>query len=117
MSFALRLMLFVGSLFFTYYILLRIRKSRMQIEDSIFWILFSAVLIIVSVFPKLPQMAAQILGIQSPVNFVYLFIMFILLINQFAMTIKISHLETRQKQLIQQMALDNNKHRSNSGRK
>ena len=48
-----RIVLIVVSLLSTYYILKKIRQSKLQIEYAIFWIVFAGVLVIISVFPRL----------------------------------------------------------------
>ena len=86
------------------FILRGIRKSQVQINDSLFWIFFSLVLLVFSVFPKLAEIIARALGIVSAVNFIFLFI-FLLLINQYQLTVRLSKLDTKFKNLVQTIAL------------
>ena len=81
------------------FILRGIRKSQVQINDSLFWIFFSLVLLVFSVFPKLAEIIARALGIVSAVNFIFLFIIFLLLINQYQLTVRLSKLDTKFKNL------------------
>ena len=76
------------------FILRVIRKSQVQINDSLFWIFFSLVLLVFSVFPKLAEIIARALGIVSAVNFIFLFIIFLLLINLYQLTVRLSKLDT-----------------------
>ena len=87
------------------FILRGIRKSQVQINDSLFWIFFSLVLLVFSVFPKLAEIIARALGIVSAVNFIFLFIIFLLLINQYQLTVRLSKLDTKFKNLVQTTAL------------
>ena len=87
------------------FILRGIRKSQVQINDSLFWIFFSLVLLVFSVFPKLAEIIAKALGIVSAVNFIFLFIIFLLLINQYQLTVRLSKLDTKFKKLVQTIAL------------
>ena len=89
------------------FILRSIRKSQVQINDALFWIFFSIVLLVFSIFPKLAEQIANALGIVSAVNFIFLFIIFLLLINQFQLTLKLSKLDTKFKNLVQIIALRN----------
>lgn len=107
MSWVLRIVLMVASLLTTAYILKKIRNSKAQIEDSIFWILLSAFLIVISVFPIIPTAVSRLLGITAPVNFLFLFMIFILLVKIFSMSLKISALETRLRNLTQEIAIRN----------
>ena len=109
MSIYLRIILVVISMLSMLNILKRVRKSKLQIEYSIFWIVFSILLILVAVFPQPMFVLAQILGIQSPANMVFPFVIFILLIKLFNMTIEVSQLQYKQQELVQKIALDENK--------
>lgn len=88
------------------FILRGIRKSQVQINDSLFWIFFSLVLLVFSVFPKLAEIIARALGIVSAVNFIFLFIIFLLLINQYQLTVRLSKLDTKFKNLVQNNCLE-----------
>ena len=48
---------------------------------------------------------AYLLGIQSPVNLILAFIIFVLLIKQFLMTIEVSQLEIKIRELVEEIAL------------
>ena len=82
------------------FILRSIRKSQVQINDAIFWVFFSLILLVFSIFPSLAETIASALGIVSAVNFIFL-----LLINQFQLTLKLSKLDTKFKNLVQTIAL------------
>lgn len=88
------------------YVLRKIRKSQMKIEDAIFWILVSIAILIMSIFPKLIFEIAYRLNIESPSNFVYLLFIFILLIKVFTQSIKISQLGYKINSLAQKMAIE-----------
>ena len=47
MSWGLRLVLIVGSIAAAVYVLRKIRRNKMSMESSVFWILFSGVLVAV----------------------------------------------------------------------
>lgn len=100
-----RIILIVVSILSTWYILKKIRQSKLQIEYAIFWIIFSGVLVIISLFPWLVSMFTRLLGMQLPVNFVFMVFIFILLVKLFMMTIELSTLENKVKDLTQELAL------------
>ena len=106
MTLVFRVILIVVSLFTTYYILKRIRQSKLQIEYAIFWILFSGVLIVFSLFPLLVSMFTRMIGMQLPVNFIFLLFIFVLMVKLFFMTIELSTLENKVKDLTQELALE-----------
>lgn len=110
MTVTLRIVLVLVS-FLTFYRMMRkIRQAKVQIESAIFWIVLALVLVMFSVFPRLADWAARLLGIYSTANFLFLFAIFLLIVKVFSMTIHISQLETKVKELVQQMALDKRRH-------
>ena len=100
-----RIILIVVSILSTWYILKKIRQSKLQIEYAIFWIIFSGVLVIISLFPWLVSLFTRLLGMQLPVNFVFMVFIFILLVKLFMMTIELSTLENKVNDLTQELAL------------
>lgn len=105
-----RIILIIASIGTTGYILKRIRQSKVQIEDAIFWILFAFAAIVISVFPQIPDYFAHLLGIYSTVNFIFLFFIFVLLIKNFYMTLRISQMDNKIQELTQAMAIKENLH-------
>ena len=106
MSPIFRVLLIVVSLLTTFYILKKIRQSKLQIEYAIFWILFAGVLIVFSLFPWLVSMFTRLIGMQLPVNFIFMFFIFVLLVKMFLMTIELSALDNKVKDLTQELALE-----------
>ncbi len=109
MTTTLRIVLIAASILTTILIMRRIRQSKLQIEDSIFWIGFSSILILFSLFPGIPDLLARMAGTYTTANFIYLAVIFLLIVKMFHMSIKMSQLETRVKELVQEMALEGNK--------
>lgn len=81
----------------------------MRIEDSIFWILLSGGLIIISIFPQIPAFFSRILGFISPSNFIFIAIIFLLILKVFMMSIHLSQLENKLHSLAQKYAVDHAK--------
>ena len=95
MSLALRILLMIFSVGVVYFVLKRIHKDQLRIQDSIFWILLSVLVLILAFFPQIAIGMAQQLGIISPVNFVFLVFIFCAFIKIFSMAAKISNLEDK----------------------
>ena len=108
MSIALRLLLLIASIFTFLYIVRKLRKSQLQVMDTVFWIVLATILIVLSIFPQIAYWIANILEIQSPVNFIFLFIIFMLMIRNFLLTIKVSQLEDKLKTLVEELAIREN---------
>lgn len=105
LSWSFRLLLFIVSVVVFCIISNCIRKKQIQMKDGIFWVVFSFILILVSVFPILAVWASRIIGVQSPSNCVFLIIIFVLACHQFYLTIKISQLSMKNSKLIQNIAI------------
>ena len=102
----LRIILISGSLITLLYMLIRIRISRLQIKDSIYWILFLLSLLIFSIFPSIAIWFSHILKIQSPINFMLLFVVFLLIIQLFLVSMRLGKLDSSLKALTQRIAID-----------
>ena len=108
MTTMLRIVLVIVSVLTAWMIMRKIRTSQMRIEDSIFWIGFLFMLILFSVCPQIVYWMSDLSGTQTPVNFIFTFIIFVLIVRMFRMTVKISQLETRLRDLVEKIAIDEN---------
>lgn len=106
MSNAFQGLLILGAILMTYYILRRIRQSKLQIEYSIFWIIFSGILLLFSLCPILVVMLTRMAGMELPVNFIFLFFICILILKAFFQTIETSVLENKIRNLTQRLAIE-----------
>ena len=106
MSAVFQVLLIFGAVLMTYYILKRIRQSKLQIEYAIFLIVFSGILLIFSIFPFLVAMLTRMIGIELPVNFIFLFFILILILKAFFQTIETSALENKVRNLTQRLAIE-----------
>lgn len=98
------LLLIVASVSFAY-MMHQIRKSRLLIRESLFWFFFSALLILMAVFPHLISSMSHFFGIDTPANFVFLFIIALLITRIFKMTIQVSVLNERIDELTRVIAI------------
>ncbi|MCL1864162.1 MAG: DUF2304 domain-containing protein [Defluviitaleaceae bacterium] len=105
-SIPIRVLLLLVSFFTLWYTMRKIRKSQMQIEDTVFWVCFFWFVLFLAIFPSVGVWFASMLGIYSPVNFVFLIFIFILLLKIFFQSIKISQLDKKIKSLTQRIAVD-----------
>ncbi|MDD4850580.1 MAG: DUF2304 domain-containing protein [Gemmiger sp.] len=105
----IRLCLIIGSLITAGFILRRVRLAKVQIEDTIFWLAFSLILLVLAIFPGIAYWASTLLGFISPINFVYILIIFLLLAKQFFMSIRISQMDSKLRILAERIALNEEK--------
>lgn len=118
MSIALRIVLIVVSLCTFVFIGKKVRNAKVKLEDSIFWFCFAGVIFIFSLFPQIFFWLSDMAGTMAPVNFVFLFFIFILLIQSFNLSMRISRSDTKIKEITQQLAIEKferyqNDHNSN----
>ena len=106
MSAVFQVLLIFGAVLMTYYILKRIRQSKLQIEYAIFWIVFSGILLVFSIFPFIVVIATKMIGMELPVNFIFLFFILILILKAFFQTIETSALENKVRNLTQRLAIE-----------
>lgn len=95
MSNILRIVLILGAVITALMITNKIRKSKVKMGDAIFWVIFTGILLILAVFPELSYYMANIFGIVSPANFIFLLIITLLCEKLLSLTIKISQLEEK----------------------
>ena len=105
MAIELRVTLIILSVLALIYIVRRIRHSKVNINDTIFWIVFAVLLILISIFPIIIFFFAGLLGIQSPQNFLFLLIIGILTLKIFTMSVKVSELQDKITALVQKTAI------------
>lgn len=105
MTMMLRVVLILVSAATMVMMIQKIRRAKLQIEDSIFWVLVSFMFVLFSLFPPVADFLAHMLGIYATVNFLFLLMIFLLLMRVFSMTIRMSQQETTLKELAQKLAL------------
>ena len=105
MTAILRIGLILISIMSFFVIIRKIRKSKIRIEDGLFWVTFSILLIIFAIFPGIIYLISDLVGAKSPANIVYLIIIGMLLVKLFFMSIQMSLLENKVVNLAQEMAL------------
>lgn len=106
MSLFLRVVLIIGSVGTCFFVLRRIQKNKFIIEDSLFWIAFSLMLVVMGFFPGIMTWLASVVGVESPANLVYLLIIFALLIKLFSVSLKVSQMGSKINRLTQEYAIE-----------
>lgn len=106
MTLALRITLIVVSLLTLIFIAKKIRNAKVKLEDSIFWICLAAIIFLLSLFPQVFYWISGVVGTYAPVNFVFLFFIFVLLMQSFNLSMRVSQADTKIKELTQQLAIE-----------
>lgn len=105
MAIQFRCLLVIVSILMFLFLMRKIKKSQMKIEDSIYWIFLSLIFLLLSIFPSIAIWVAKWLGIESPANLVFLIIIFLLLIKLFLQAVKISEMEYKLRSFVQEVAI------------
>lgn len=99
--------LLIGALLTFWFVLRKIRKAEVAIADSTFWFLFALSLVLMGVFREIPFFFANVLGIESPANFVFVYVIAVLVLREFYATVEVSQLRAKVRSLVQTEALSN----------
>lgn len=106
MSVSLRLVILAVSVITAIFVLRKIRKSQFFINDTLFWLFFCLLLLVMCIFPQLPSFVSELIGFESPSNFIFMCIIFLLLIKIFLMDVRLSKTEGKFENLVQKYAID-----------
>lgn len=106
MTVIFRVILVIVSILTMAFMMRKIRQAKVQIEAALFWVIMALILVVFSLFPAVAVACAHLLGIYSTPNFLFLFMIFLLIVKVFGMTLQMSQMESRQKELVQRIALD-----------
>ena len=105
MSDNLRYLLLAAALITAVWILRKIRKTKVKMEDAIFWIVVAVLLAMLGLFPGLTYWATNKLGMISPANLIFLIVIFLLLEKVFTLSILVSQLEDKVTTLSAELAI------------
>ena len=105
MTLLFQIILIAASIILATVILRRVARSKAKIEDSIFWLALCVFLVALSIFPEIANFLASLIGVYSPINFIFLFFIFIIIVKLFFSSIRISKLEMQSRELAQSIAI------------
>lgn len=101
----MRILLLAAALLTAGWILYKIRKLKVKMEDAIFWVIFAGILCVLGLAPELTYRLTETLGVLSPANLVFLVVIFLLLEKVFTLSIIVSQLEEKVTVLSAEVAL------------
>lgn len=105
MNIVLRTFLVIVALAALVLVLRKLRKSEMQVIDSIFWFLFAGSLVVLALIPQIAYFFSGLFGFDAPSNFVFFYVIGVLVLREFSLTVKVAHLRMKLNTLIQEIAL------------
>lgn len=101
----LRALLIIFAVLVFTYVIRKLKKSQIQVLDSLFWLLFSLSFVLLGVFPEIALFISSELGFMSASNFVFLYVIAVLVVRDFSNSLRISKQEERVNGLAQSIAL------------
>ena len=105
MTLVLRILLLIGALFAMGIVINSVRKSKIRISDSVYWVVSAGILILFALIPQLAYFFSGLFGFMSPANFVLLLVIVMILIKLFHQSCAISKLTYKVEQLSSELAL------------
>ena len=106
MSMLLRIVLLISAIIVFLFMLRNVKRSKMRIEDTLFWVFLSVFVLLLAIFPQIITALAAALGIASEQNFLFLLFIFLALASGYFTARSNSDQETKLRELTQQIALD-----------
>lgn len=106
MNLTLRIFLLFVAVCMLAFVIHKLRKSALEIIDSIFWVFLSTLLILVAIFPELVFWATSLFGFDSSSNFVFFCGILVLLARTFTQNLKIAELKKKLTKMAQTVALN-----------
>ncbi|MCA1825549.1 MAG: DUF2304 domain-containing protein [Myxococcales bacterium] len=82
-----------------------VRRERLSLRDSLLWILSTAAVFAMTLFPRLLQAMARALAVEVPSNALFALAILYLTLNVLSLTIALSNGATRARRLTQECAL------------
>lgn len=105
MSVELRILLIVGVFVYMTGIIFLLSRKRLNLKYSLLWMFSALVLLLLAIFPQIATTVAHLIGIQAPVNAVFLFFLFCILLLLISLSSIVSKQSNEIKRLIQHLAI------------
>lgn len=105
MSGVLRIVLILGAFAILFVIVGKLRRAQIRVLDSVFWLFFALSFVVFASFPRFAFWLSSSFGFESPSNFVFLYVIGLLLYREFSNTVKIAELRRRINSLVEELAL------------
>lgn len=101
------IILIAASLITAVFVIRKIRKSQFKIGDTLYWLFFCLLLLLMSIFPNAVSWVSDLIGFEASSNFIFVAIIFLLLVKIFLLDARVSKNEDKLTKLTQKYAIDN----------
>ncbi|WZL73648.1 DUF2304 domain-containing protein [Clostridiaceae bacterium 35-E11] len=101
----LQIFLIIITVLFIVFMISMLKKEKIGTKYSLVWLFTGIGMLIIAIFPNIAGNVSFLLGIVDPVNTVFYFGIFFVLVILFSLTIAISRQSSKLKELTQTVAL------------
>lgn len=105
MQISLNLVLIVITLIYIFLILKSIKKKKLQMSFSVFWLITGILLIIALLIPNLVENISKALGFEVPANMVFCLTIFVSFYLIFNLTVALSKENKKNTLLVQEISM------------
>ena len=106
MPLLLRIEMIAVAIVFMIIVVKAVNRKKLWLQYSILWIIIAVGMMFLAFFPGVVEWAANLVGIVTPSNFIYLLALIALLILTFSLTVIISKQSQRIKTIIQIVSIE-----------
>ena len=108
-TYKLQILLIIAILLYFFAIYQLLRKNQLILKYALTWLLTGMILIMMALFPGIIRWGAEVLGVYSDVNFLFLSIVASMLMIVMSLTVIISKISLKNRRLTQKQALLENR--------
>jgi len=101
----LQLLLIAFSLIVFFVFINRTRRYKLEIKYALIWIFFSAAGVIIAIFPQIFFWIAYVMGIELPVNAVFLLAVSAIFLTLYSLTVSLSNHSRKLRTLTQEIGI------------
>lgn len=105
MSLKLRIAFILIVLVFIFIILREIKKKKINITFSLFWLIIGGMLILAVAVPNLIETISKLIGFETPSNMLFVISIFVAFYSIFSLTLIVSQIHKKNVILIQEVSI------------
>lgn len=99
----------IVALFLLFYVIHIVRKGKLSIKESFWWVIGALIALVLAIFPKSIDVIAKWFGVSYPPTLMFVFCILFLLFMNFRASAKVSEQNEKIMELTQQMSILKNK--------
>jgi len=103
--FKLQVILLIVSFIVFVSLIQMIRKYKLELKYSLLWLLLSFSLVVLSLVPNISVLISQLIGIETPVNALFLIGIILAMSIVFSLTVALSRISNKMKDLAQDLGI------------